>query len=80
MLYFSNIISGIIQGFFWVMLKSIILEFSSIMYLTQPKIGLWQIFQSSNFVLSREKFVTFGFSFRTLVFFPFLGKFERHCL
>ena len=34
MLYFSSIISGIILGFFWVTLKSIILEFSSIMYLT----------------------------------------------
>ena len=33
MLYFSSIISGIILRFFWVTLKSIILEFSSIMYL-----------------------------------------------
>ena len=35
MLYFSSLISGILNTrFFWVTLKSIILEFSSIMYLT----------------------------------------------
>ena len=44
------------------------------------KIGLWKIFQLSVFVLSREKChyqshwirIAFGFSFRILVFFPFL--------
>ena len=48
-------------------------------------IGLWQIFQLWIFVLSREKnsitkateYVFFGFSFHILLFFPFLGKFER---
>ena len=48
------------------------------------KIGLWQIFQLSIFVLRREKYhaeyVIFGFSFHISVVFPLLAKFERHYL
>ena len=54
---------------------------------TRPKIGLWQIFQLSIFVLSREKchyqslwIRSYRFFFPYFGFLTLLGKFEHHCL
>ena len=54
---------------------------------TQPKSACgkssscWFSFSAEgNAITKATEYVTFGFSFRILVFLSFLGKFDRHCL